>query len=77
MSTENEVFRKIKEMSARAIHPRPVVKTSELANELLVSRESLAQSLIQLKQLRLLNFNDEQASTIRLTLLGSVVKRDK
>ncbi len=77
MSTENLVFRKIKEISARGIHPRPPVNTSELASELLVTTESLMPSLSQLKQLRLVNFSDPKGSTIRLTLLGSVVKRDK
>jgi predicted transcriptional regulator len=74
---ENTVFRKIKEISTRGVHPRPPVNTRELANELLVSPESLMPSLNQLKKLRLLNFSDAHASSIRLTLLGSVVNRDK
>ncbi len=77
MSTENEVFRKIKEISVRAVQPRPSVSVSELAQEMSVTRESLMPSLTQLKQLRLLNFNDAQGSSIKLTLLGTVVKRDK
>jgi hypothetical protein len=77
MSTENEVFRKIKEISVRAIQPRPSVSVHELAQEMSVTRESLMPSLTQLKQLRLLNFNDVQGSSVKLTLLGSVVKRDK
>ena len=77
MPTENEVFRKIKEISTRTIHPRPLVNTGDLAKELSMSRESLMPSLTQLKQLRLVNFNDTQAMAIRLTLLGSVVNRDK
>ena len=59
------------------MHPRPLVDTLELARELSVSRENLMPSLTQLKQLRLINFNDTQAAAIRLSLLGTVVKRDK
>jgi len=77
MSSENEVFRKIKEISTRKVHPRPLVDTMELAKELSMSKESIMPSLTQLKQLRLINFNDTQAAEIRLSLLGSVVKRDK
>ena len=77
MSTENLVFRKIKEISARGFHPRPAVVTRELANELQVTPESLMPSLTELKQLRLVNFSDPKGTTIKLTLLGSVVKRDK
>lgn len=77
MLSENDVFRKIKEISTRKMHPRPLVDTAELAAELAISRESLAPSLAQLKQLRLINFNDTQGAAIRLSLLGTVVKRDK
>jgi DNA-binding GntR family transcriptional regulator len=77
MVTENEVFRKIKEISTRTIQPRPSVNTYELANELSMSRENLMSCLTSLKQTRLLNFNDAQAQSVRLTLLGTVVKRDK
>jgi predicted transcriptional regulator len=77
MSTENEVFRKIKEISTRTLQPRPLVNTYDLANELSISREALMPSLAKLKQTRLVNFNDAQETSVRLTLLGSVVKRDK
>lgn len=77
MSTDNEVFRKIKEISTRTLQPRPIVSTNELASELNISRENLMKSLTELKQTRLVNFNDAQGQSIRLTLLGSVVKRDK
>lgn len=77
MLIENEVFRKIKEISAREIKPRPLVNTAALAHELSVTPESLMPFLLQLKQLRLVNFIDIQASAFRLTLLGSVVRRDK
>ena len=77
MPTENEVFRKIKEISTRTIHPRPLVNTMELAKELSTSRESIMPWLAHLKQLRLVNYNDTQGVAVRLTLLGTVVKRDK
>jgi len=77
MPTENEVFRKIKEISTRAFNPRPLVNTSELAQELGMTKEKLMPWLTDLKDSRLVNFNDTKALAIRLTLLGSVVKRDK
>ena len=77
MATENEVFRKIKEISTRAVHPRPLINTGDIAHELGLSRENLIPLLAQLKQLKLVNIVDPQSVTIRLTLLGSVVKREK
>lgn len=77
MATENEVFRKIKEISTRAVHPRPLINTGEVAHELGLSREHLMPLIAQLKQLKLVNVIDPQSSTIRLTLLGTVVKREK
>ena len=77
MSIENEVFRKIKEMSTRTVSPRPLVNTGELAQELGITRDALMPSLNSLKQMRLVNFHDPLGSAIRLTLLGTVVKRDK
>ncbi len=77
MITENEVFRKIKEISTRGYTPRPLVNSGDLANELGVTTDTLKPCLAQLKQLRLVNFNDAQGQVIRLTLLGTVVKRDK
>ena len=77
MPTENEVFRKIKEMSARGMQPRPTVYTSDLASELSISADNLLRTLAELKQLRLISFGDNTTSTIKLTLLGTVVNRDK
>ena len=77
MATENEVFRKIKEISTRAVHPRPLINTGDIARELGLSRESLMPLLAQLKQLKLVNITDAQSATIRLTLLGTVVNREK
>lgn len=77
MQTDNAVFRKIKEISARGMRPRPIVTVMQLATELSVTSASLYPSLAQLKQLRLVNFNDSTSTSVRLTLLGSVVNRDK
>ena len=77
MSAENEVFRKIKEISTRTLQPRPLVNSAEIARELNMTQDILMTSLNQLKTLRLVNFNDTQGSSVRLTLLGTVVNRDK
>ena len=77
MPTENLVFRKIKEISAREMRPRPAINTTELANELLTTPDSLMPLLSELKKLGLVTFRDPKASAVNLTLLGSVVKRDK
>jgi len=77
MQTDNIVFRKIKEISARGMQPRPVVTIMQLANELSVTSATLLPSLAKLKQLRLVNSNDSTNTSVRLTLLGSVVSRDK
>ncbi len=77
MSIENVVFRKIKEISAREIQPRPTVTAYQIASELAVSSDSLLPTLAELKQLRLVSFCDGKGASIKLTLLGTVVKRDK
>lgn len=77
MSIENEVFRKIKEISSRGVRPRPSVTTHQIASELSVNTDSLSRSIAQLKQLRLISACDGESSSIRLTLLGSVVERHK
>jgi hypothetical protein len=75
MSDENIVFRKIKEMSGRVVHPRPALSTADLARELSVSPESLMPTLNQLNDLRLISFFKPDHHTIKLTLLGTVVVR--
>ncbi len=76
MLPENIVFNKIKEIGARGMHPRPHVNTIELAGELLLTHDVIMPLLTQLKYLKLVNFNDRNCSTISLTLLGCMVKRD-
>jgi hypothetical protein len=77
MSIENVVFRKIKEISARDMQPRPEVAAVQIARELSVTMDNLAPCLAQLKQLRLLTYCDAGANSVRLTLLGTVVTREK
>lgn len=76
MSAENVIFRKIKEMSARGVRPRPAINTNQLANELSLTRETIMPSLTHLKDLKLVNFSDIHCSAVSLTLLGCTVKRD-
>ncbi len=76
MSAENIVFRKIKEISARDVRPRPAVSTGQLASELSLTREGIMPSLTYLKHLKLLNFSDQTCSAVSLTLLGCMVQRD-
>ncbi len=77
MSTDNVVFRKIKEISSRGMYPRPLVTVIQLATELSMTSSNLLPSLAQLNRLRLVTFNDSSNPTVRLTLLGTVVNRDK
>ena len=77
LSTENIVFRKIKEISARGVQPRPVITAHQIESELSLSSNTLLPHLTELKGLRLVSFCDSGATAIKLTLLGSVVKRDK
>ena len=75
MSIENDVFRKIKEMSKREMNPRPSINVNSLAQELNTSSDSLVPWLGRLKDLRLVNYNGNLPAFIRLTLLGTVVQR--
>jgi DNA-binding IscR family transcriptional regulator len=77
MSLDNIVFRKIKEISSRGTTPRPTVTIMQLASELSVSSEQLKPSITELKQLRLLTLIEGNNGGVRLTLLGTVVERNK
>ena len=72
---KNEVFRKIKEISAQTVIPRPLINTVALAYELGISRERLTPWLTELKASRLVMYQDAHAQEIKLTLLGTVVIR--
>lgn len=77
MSAENIVFRKIKEISIRGIHPRPSIAVLQISKELFLTSDSLSTQLTELKRLRLVTYCGNGTSSVRLTLLGSVVNRDK
>ncbi len=73
--TTNDVYRKIKEISVRTLKPRPSIQINNLSNELNSNEEMLMTRLIELKELRLIKFDEKDASSINLTLLGCTVKR--
>jgi len=77
MSSENIVFRKIKEISARGLQPRPAITALQIASELSLTGDRLVPSLTLLKELRLVSFCDARGASVKLTLLGSVINRDK
>jgi hypothetical protein len=77
VTTTNEVFRKIREISLRVPNPRPSIPVSNIAVELNITHETLAPYLTELKDMRLIKSNDTLSKSISLTLLGSTVKRDK
>lgn len=76
MITTNDVYRKIKEMSKRTANPRPPIVVNGIASELQRSREEIIPMLIELKDLKLINFNEPALISIKLTLLGFTVKRE-
>jgi hypothetical protein len=64
-------------MSVRVVNPRPMITVKALAAELLLAREQILPSIIELKDMRLIQW-DGSAHTcvhIRLTLLGYTVIR--
>ena len=75
MTSVNEVYRKIKEISKRTANPRPAVQVSGIANELRITQEQLAPFLAELKDLRLIQFGKLPVESIKLTLLGYTVQR--
>ncbi len=77
MINTNDVFRKIKEMSKTVANPRPQIMVSDLAHELSLPREQVLPSLMELKQLRLINADPITNTTmsVKLTLLGYTVNR--
>lgn len=77
MVTVNEVYRKIKEMSAQQWNPRPVITISNISQELYTSRESLLPYLRELEDMKLIRFNEAAKLTVKLTLLGNNVSREK
>ena len=77
MATTNDVYRKIKEMSKRVANPRPQIEVDVLAQEMLESSEHIAGLLVELKDLRLVQYDMATPRFVKLTLLGFTVTRDK
>jgi|GEM_PF-2032588 len=77
MSIENIVFRKIKEISIRGMQPRPAIAILQISSELSLNSDILSTQLAELKRLRLVAFCNNGTNSVRLTLLGSVVERNK
>lgn len=77
MVNTNDVFRKIKEMSKTVANPRPQIMINDLANALSLPRDQVLPSLMELKQLRLINSDPitNTTASIKLTLLGFTVNR--
>jgi predicted transcriptional regulator len=74
-TSENDVFRKIKEISSRAMNPRPTININDIAGELSVTDAMLLPWLARLKQLKLIAYSETTPSAIKLTLLGTVVAK--
>jgi hypothetical protein len=77
MVTVNEVYRKIKEMSAQKWNPRPVIEIINISKELYCGRETLLPFLAELHDMKLIRFNDNAKTEVKLTLLGNNVVRSK
>ena len=77
MINTNDVFRKIKEMSNTVSNPRPSILINDLASALSLPKDQVLPSLIELKQLRLINAEPitNASVSIKLTLLGYTVTR--
>lgn len=71
----NEVYRKIKEMSAREMNPRPKIMVQQLVDELMITQDNLMPCLTALKDMRLINAEGYDFTSIKLTLLGTTVNR--
>lgn len=75
MANTNDVYRKIKEMSKRVANPRPQIDVDMLAQELLESSEYISSLLVELKDLRLVQYDIATPKFVKLTLLGFTVNR--
>jgi len=75
MATVNVVYRKIKEISSRAAKPRPFILVSKISDELVIKQDELMPFLQELQDLRLIQFAEISTESLRLTLVGHIVKR--
>ena len=74
MLTENDVYRKIKEMCSGYVDPRSPVLISLLTKEMYSNTEFLLPIINHLVDLRLIKYENSKQS-VRLTLLGMNVSR--
>lgn len=77
MITRNDIYRKIKEMSAEQWIPRPVIPVSHIAERLTADKDYLMPFLTDLHDMKLITFDDPAKLTVKLTPLGSIVTRHK
>jgi hypothetical protein len=71
----NVVYKKIKELSAEEMKPRPAISIDTLMYELNVNLASLKQLLAPLIAERLIVYNEREMRSVKLTLLGASVTR--
>lgn len=77
MVTLNEVYRAIKWLSKMQMNPRPLLQVETLSGQLQCSTERIMPFLQELKEMRLIKFEDLHAHSIKLTLLGNAVERNQ
>lgn len=72
----NTVYRKIKEISAAEMRPRVSIPLTLLFQELNgMPYDSVRLAVTELVDLRLIKYDDTKKMSVKLTLLGSTVKR--
>ena len=68
--TLDTVHRKIQEINQAQQSHRPAIMVSSLSAELQCSRDQLLPFLVELKNMRLINFNESAKTSFKLTFLG-------
>ena len=77
MITLNEVYRTIKWLSKMEMNPRPLLEVATVSGTLQCSTERIMPLLQELREMRLIKFDDLHAHAIKLTLLGNAVERSR
>lgn len=62
-------------MSKRVVNPRPALEVRSIAEELNMAADQVMPALLELKALRLLQFNEPSMVSVKLTLLGQTIAR--
>lgn len=75
MTSTNEVYRKIKEISLRTANPRPPINIQAMAQEMQLRRDDILPHLQELKEMRLVQIDSNRYVQVKLTLLGTTVNR--